>query len=415
MRIIAGISRRYAFLATALAMFWTPGAVELVQAQVAPATAGVTSSTANRNVYAAGGQVRPSGQVQGDYTAAGGKVIVDHAVGGDVSLAGGSVDVRAPVSDDVRAVGGDVSIESTVGGELFAAGGNVSLTPAAAIARGATLYGSSVGVDGRVGGDLKATAQKVTINGEVRGNARVVAEDIELGPQARIGGALSYSSRSELKKAEGATIAGGVTRDVEVTGREGRRGPEGTWSWDGSARGGASWVGTFMSFLALLAFAAIFLLLLPRFGEQASDRIRATPWLALALGFASLVAVPILALLLFVTLLGIPLAIAVMALYPALMLAGFVVAVLFIARLLQAALRQAAPQTFPKIMGYFGAALLMTLLVAKVPFVGGLVVGLLGLAGVGGCVLELYGRRRHGPPGTVAAERPVMAVSAEAR
>ena len=93
------------------------------------------------------------------------------------------------------------------------------------------------------------------------------------------------------------------------------------------------------------------------------------------------------------TLLGIPLAIAVLALYPALILVGFTVGVLFISRLLQAGLRKQAPGSLMGRLGYFAVALLLTLLISRVPFIGGVLVGLLALAGVGACVLELYGRR----------------------
>jgi hypothetical protein len=260
-------------------------------------------------------------------------------------------------------------------------------------------------MDGRIDGELRATAQKITIDGEVRGNARLVAEQIELGPKARIGGSLSYQSRSDLKKAEGATIGGAVTRDQDASKRResGRN-----WEWKGP-----SWVGSVMSFLALLAFAVIFLLIVPRFGEQASDRIKASPWLALAVGLGSVVTVPVLAVLLFATLLGIPLGIAVLALYPALMLVGFTVGVLFISRLLVTGLRKQDPSNLMGRLGYFAAGLLLTLLMSRVPFIGGVLVGLLALAGVGACVLELYGRRNG--PTNVAAQRPGRGAPAEAR
>jgi hypothetical protein len=168
------------------------------------------------------------------------------------------------------------------------------------VAGPARLYGAAVTIDGRIDGNLNAGAQKITINGEVRGDAHVDGGEIVLGPQARIGGVLSYASEAELKKAETATVAGGITRR-EVGGRAGaartpqRPGP------------GAVIAGGVMSFLALLACGAAFLLLLPVFGRHAATRVRASPWLALAVGFAMLVAVPVLAVLLFITLLGIPL------------------------------------------------------------------------------------------------------------
>jgi cytoskeletal protein CcmA (bactofilin family) len=377
-------------LAAAIASVCLFAALAPAAAQSGDARAGATPPTAARNVYAAGGQVRPAMPVTGDWTAAGGKVIVDQPVAGDATVAGGSVDVRAPVGDDVRAAGGDVSIESKVAGEMFAAGANITLTPAAIIGRSATLYGSSIGISGRIDGDLRATAAKVIVDGEVAGNARLVAEEIELGPKARIGGAISYASRSELKKAESAVIAGAVTREEEAPGpgprADGRQ-------WERSIQAPA-WAGGVIAFLPLLAAAALFLLLLPRFGVAASGRLHSSPWLALGVGFGTIVALPVLVVLLFITLLGIPIGIALMALYPALMLAGFVVGVLFVSRLLPAALRKQLPRSFAGTMGYFALALLLTLLVASVPFIGGLLGGLLGIAGVGACVLELYGRRQ---------------------
>lgn len=346
---------------------------------------------ANGNVYAGGGQVRPAGPVNGDFTAVAGKLLVDQPVTGDATLAGGSVDVRAPVGEDVRVAGGDVTIDSTIGGELFVAGGNVSVMRAAAVGRGATLYGGSIGVDGRTDGDLRATGRRIRLDGEVRGNARLVAEEIELGPKARIDGGLHYIARDGLKRAEGAFVGGEITRGDQEPGRAGPRG--GGWRWDRSVESSSPWAWGVMSFLALLATAALFLFLVPRFAADASRRIQSSPWQALAAGFATVVAVPFMAVLLFVTLLGIPLGFALLALYPALMLAGFVVGVLFVGHMLAAAMRRDVPATYAGGMGYFALALLLTLLVATVPVVGGLVAGLLSLAGVGACVLELHGRR----------------------
>jgi cytoskeletal protein CcmA (bactofilin family) len=299
-------------------------------------------------------------------------------------------------------MGGDISIESKVGGEVFATGGNITLTRAASVGRGAAFFGGNITVDGRVDGDLKATAQKITIDGEVRGNARLSGETIELGPRARIGGAVTYSSPSELKKAEGATIAGVVTREQDGA-RPGRPGAGRSWERSYS---GPSWVGVLMSFLALLAVAAIFILAVPRFGDEASRRIQSSPGMALAVGFAAAVAVPVLAVLLFVTILGIPLGIALLALYPALLLGGFVVGVLFVARLLVRAMRKEPPRTFGASMGYFAVALVLMLLVGTVPFVGALALALLGLAGMGACVLELHSRRK-GPPDRQGGQVPM--------
>ena len=364
------------------------GALAALSVAGAPAQAPASVETggrAGRNVYAAGGHVRPAAAIPGDFGATGGRVTLDQPVGADAMLAGGAVDVRAPVAGDLRAVGGDVNVEARVGGELFAAGGNVAVRPAAAVAGLARLYGANVVVEGPLAGDLDAAGEKVTINGEVRGNVHVEAGAVELGPLARIGGNLRYSAQGELKKAEGATVAGTLTREP-LRGDDRRQ-------WRGAAA-----VGGPFSYIALLACAAVFLLVAPLFSAQAPRRIQASPWLALGVGFGSLVAVPMLAVLLFITVLGIPLGVAVMALYPVLLLAGFIVGVLFVARLIPPALRKPQPATLGRTLGWFALALLLVLLAALVPVAGALVLGLVSVAGIGACVLELYARRKG--PGT---------------
>ncbi len=347
---------------------------------------------ATRNVYSAGGQVRPQAPVEGDFVAAGGRVILDQPVRGDAALVGGSVDVRAPVGDDLRVAGGDVSIESTVGGELFAAGGNIRLAKAARVAHAAKAYGASITIDGKVDGPLDASAQKITLNGEVGGDARLVAEQVELGPTARIAGALSYTSGSELKKADGATIGGAVTREQRAAGERDERAER---RWQGGRRM-TSWGGSLLGYFALLACAAVFMLVFPVFSQRASDTVQSSPGLALAVGFGALVAVPVLAVLLFITVLGIPLGLTVLALYPLLLLVGYLVGVLFIARLAQAALRKDAPSTLGWRIGFFALALLLVMLVGRVPFVGGLALGVIAVLGIGACLLDLY-RRRQAP------------------
>ena len=66
----------------------------------AEATPNNSPPSASRNIYMAGGNVRPAASVTGDLYAAGGRVTVEHPVQGDATLAGGAVTVRAPIGED---------------------------------------------------------------------------------------------------------------------------------------------------------------------------------------------------------------------------------------------------------------------------------------------------------------------------
>ncbi|AMO22007.1 hypothetical protein GCM10027034_22860 [Ramlibacter solisilvae] len=374
------------------------GFVSIARAQGQPAATFETE----RNVYTAGGHVRPARPVQGDFVAAGGRVVIDQRIGGDATLVGGTVDVRAPIGDDLRASGGDVSVDSTVGGELFAAGANITLGRGAVIARSARMHGANISVEGRIEGGLKGSGDSITINGEVRGDVDVAAAQVELGPAAKIGGALRYKSPAVLKQAPGATVGGAVTRDADskrpsqAASMPGKWNPHrGEWHYE---RRGTGIVGGILSYLGLLACGALLLLVAPVFSTQAPERIRSTPWVSLGIGFATVFAAPVLAVLLFVTLLGIPLGFIVLALYPVLLLAGFVVGTLFIGRLVFKPLRRDEPPGFGTAIGWFALALLMVLLLAWVPVAGGILLALVTFAGIGACAVELYGRRKTAPP-----------------
>ena len=354
---------------------------------------------AGRNSYIAGGNVRPAMPVKGDLYAAGGRVTLEHPVQGDATLAGGAVTVRAPVGEDLRAAGGDINIESTVGGELYASGGNITLSNAAVVADAVTLYGGNVNIEGKINGPLKVYAQKVVLNGEITRDVEINAEEIELGPRAKLGAALRYPSDAQFKTAEGVVIGGAVTRGEAMNGRPDTHHDR---EWHGQMMGsGSGWAGTLASFVALLAAAALFLLVFTGFSRRASTRMLATPWPALAAGVAVLLGTPLLAMLLLITLIGIPLGMVLMMLFPLMLLTGWVVGVFSIAQRVQRAIQKDAPSgSSAAMVGFFALTLLLLLLLGSLPFIGFLILVAIMLLGTGACALELYRQVRPGqrPP-----------------
>lgn len=360
-----------------------------------PQAARTATPFASHNVYLAGGQVRPAAPVEGDLMAMGGKVVVDQDVRGDATLGGGSIEVRAPIGDDLRAVGGDVGISSTVGGELFATGGNVTLSRTAQVGGGAQCFGGTVTLDGKIDGPLEVEAQKIVLNGTVTGDADLRAQDIELGPDARIGGTLRYAAAGDMHRAPGALVTGTVTREDSLMGR--RDGSRNRYWHRQLTVNRPPWVASVLPFFGLLAFSAVLMLVFPTFATRAADAVGASPWLALAVGFGALAGVPAFAGLLFISLLGIPLGIVVLALYPALLLLGYVVGVLFVSQRMLLAMHKTPSTSFAVTMGFQALALVLVLLLGRLPFIGALSMALVTLVGVGASVLALPRRRPAQP------------------
>lgn len=342
-----------------------------------------TPVAAQEDLYTAGGQLRIETEVRGDLLAAGGTIVVLAPVAGDAMLAGGTVDLRAPVADDLRAAGGSVSLGSAVGDDAVLAGARVHIEPKASVSGRAWLAGGEVSIDGRVAGELRAAGSRVVLAGTVGGDAELAGETIELQPGAHVAGNLVYRSPREARIPTEARVDGEIRR----------------LSFEPPAVAPAARTGGWLVGLAALAVAGIVLyLVFPQFALAAARTLGTTPWRALALGFATLAAVPVLVLLLLVSVVGIPLALALLAAYLIMLLAGFLTGMLYLG---DVGIRRLAPgraQSRLAIVAALVAALVVLWLVRLIPLLGGIVTFLVLLFGTGALLLGVYERYRPAPP-----------------
>ncbi|HKL30175.1 MAG TPA: polymer-forming cytoskeletal protein [Natrialbaceae archaeon] len=219
------------------------------------------------------------GIVAADRTEAGGTIVVeaDETVRGDLTAMGGTVVIRGTVTGDVQAFAGSVDIDGTVRGNVEGAAGSIN-----------------VGRSGVIGGNLEAGAGSVTIDGTVRGDVKVGAETITLGPTAVVEGDVRYDGK--LQRANGATVAGTVTRDDSIGGI----------SFVPSI---PSWTVDVYGFVVNLVFAAALLLVFPRFTDGMGGRTIASPGRTAAAGLIALIGIPILLVAIAITIIGIPITI----------------------------------------------------------------------------------------------------------
>jgi len=349
------------------------------------------SWAAERNVLEFGALVRPQTMVEGDFTAIGRRVVVDQAVADDALLLGGTIDVRAPVGEDVRAAGGDILLESLVGCDLMAAGGHLALLRSAQVAGRAEMAGGTVLVDGRVDGALNVRARRLVLNGTVGGSVQADIETLDLGPQARVGGALRHTATAITEDAA-AVVSGPLERVDRLFGDDARWGRGGRHPMH--AGGWPTWnawwlmVPLSMGLLGIVTLASVLLLAFSGFAGQVALQIERAPWRALGVGALCLLALPALSVLLFFTLLGIPLGLVVLALYPPLLLLGWTMGALFAARRLPSSAGAEEPHGAAVGYGRMLVAVIALLVVGAVPVVGPWLTAATTAAGLGGCVLE---------------------------
>lgn len=365
-------------------------AILLATAQPSPAAADGAEVDIDNDRFVVGGSVRQSSPVDGDLFGMGGNVDLAAAVSGDAILAGGDVRVRDNVAQDLYAAGGNVRIEAAVGRNARMAGGNVEITSKGSIGGNLTIGAGTVEVRGPVGGYLQVGAGDVLVDSIVGGDVRVGSGELRLGPNARIGGRVVHRGPGEVQQDAGAQVAGGLELSEPIrvgsTHRHERRsGSDWSWPWT----------------LALVALAGIIAGAFPAGSKRIGDGLRGDPGMVFLLGFILLVCIPIAALILMVTIIGIPLAIGLLALYFLMLVVGYAALAVVIGDTALAWLRS---QDAARVGWRVGAAMLAMLalaILAQVPVLGGLVVFAAVLAGVGAVALVL--KQRSGAAASPAA------------
>jgi cytoskeletal protein CcmA (bactofilin family) len=342
------------------------------------------SGAHEQQAFVVGGTVTIDATASDDVYAAGGDILVENANLRDISMAGGWIDFSRSRAEDIQAVGGNIGIDGEIVDDLMAAGFRISLGHRAKIGGDVRLAGAFVSLNGKIRGDVKISAANLRIDGEIDGDLEIMAEEIHISPQAVILGSITYRSPNEADLAPGARVDGPIERQVQAD----FEAPLGFFGIVGAiilaAMGGL---------LALILLAAAAQGLVPRLLDAASATVGLRAWSSLGLGFAVLVATPVAALLLFTTLVGVPLGIVLLALYAVALAFAMVIAGYWTGQRVRAiAHGNGPPRGFWNRLSWTGVGLALIALLSAIPFVGGLI-GLLALiAGLGAFVLQAWPR-----------------------
>jgi cytoskeletal protein CcmA (bactofilin family) len=255
--------------------------------------------TVDSSLYIAGSNVTIDGTIKGDVFCAGQTVEINGTVEGDVICAGQTVRVGGQVQGNVRVAAQSATITAPIGGSLTVAGQSVTLADGASIGRDVTAYGQSLSLRGKVGRDVVGGGQQMTLNGEVGRDVELSGDRVTLENSARINGNLNYHSNNQADIRQGATV-NGRTKRYELPKQANRQ-----TNWFAAALGGAVYW-----FLALTLIGAVLLLAVPRLMRRSVQIVRNQTWLALGIGLVVLLLTPIVAFMLLFTVIGIPLAFA---------------------------------------------------------------------------------------------------------
>jgi cytoskeletal protein CcmA (bactofilin family) len=318
--------------------------------------------TVQGDLIASAGTVRVDGRVDGDLVASGGQVIVAGTVTGDALIGAGSTTVSGQVDGDLRAGAGQARIEGRVNEDVLLGAGQATITSGA-----------------QIGGDLIFATGRMEMNGAVAGSVLG-----STGNYSR-GGSVGDSERVNLAEPEPAQEPTVADRVV-----------------DGLRR-----------YVSILVIGLLLLWLLPRLFRNAAESARARPLPSLGTGLLGFVGVIVaLVLLILVTvlvtvvlgLLGLG-SLAGITVFGGLLLAAVLVFVFLLAigfaaqAIVGLALGRLAirgeGRSFPSTLGALALGVLVVVLVAAIPLVGGWLAAVVVLLGLGALLLVARPSRRR--------------------
>lgn len=376
-------------------------AVPLLAAEFRTGDSLTLSEPVPGGLYMAGGRVEVRAPVAGDLTAAGGSLRVQDRIGGDLQLAGGTVNLDGAVGDDLRVFGGQLILAGTVGGDAImsgmdltlngqiggdlVAGGGIVLVNATVGGR-AKIAGGEVDLNGPVTGALEVQGENVRIKGRIGGDAIISARTLEIDPGASFAGKVRYWSENEPDFGQARAERDETLRPTE----------DGFATEAGEGAGASDFaVGLGFLFWTVAAGAltiGALLFFLPGFAAWGAERLPARFSSLVGSGAIYLLISPVGIFLLFVSLIGIPLALLWLTVFLLSMLfAKIVAAPVLAAWLLGRSGRQAAG--WP-LFGASVAVLILMGLVGMIPFVGFLV-GIFWLILAAGLVIEKIRQMRQ--------------------
>lgn len=250
------------------------------------------------------------GPVNGDVIVAGSSITIAGAVAGDVIAVGNNITITGPVSGSVRVAGSTVQINSHVDHNVWAAGSTVTLGSESTVGWDTYAAGGSVEVRGPIGGNLWVGGGTV-IAASTIGKDLIATVDqggqVILYPTAAVKGNLSYRAVSDkqLVIKEGATVAG---EKKLLPLPNGKRDVKNFFS-------AAYFFWKIVGLFSLLVIGIIIVTLAPKKLLEVQTEMMKRPWPSLGWGLIYLIITPVAALLLLVTIIGIPLALIMLALY----------------------------------------------------------------------------------------------------
>jgi cytoskeletal protein CcmA (bactofilin family) len=325
--------------------------------------------TINDDLFIAGTNVVIDGTVNGDVYAAGNTITIRGTVNGDVIAGGQTIIIEGKVRDHVRAAGQSIQLNgASVGAGLSAFGQTVTVDAKSTIGGGVIVAAQTAQLRASIAHGITGAAQDLTIDNVVTGDVNVAVKSLVVGSNAVVNGKISYRAEDDAQVDPAAKLVGGSEKLAPPP-----KNPD-------SDRG-RSMLFVIVTLLASFVTGAVLLRLVPRPVAMAAGRVRERLWASLGIGLVALIVAVPLAILLSVTLVGLPLGLMALGAFVVSVYLSHLVVALVVGNWILELINSNTSRYLALAVG-----LVVLAIVGLVPVIGGIVGGMVVLVGLGAIV-----------------------------
>jgi len=316
------------------------------------------------------------GVIKGDLIAIGRRIDISGTVEGNIITFAETITISGEVGGLVLGASSSFDLrEATIGGDLWVAGEKINIDSDSHVVKNANIAAESAIVEGKIGKDLYAFAETVEFSGILGEDLEGFANRMRLLGDAHVAGNVRFRTSNEdrLHRADSVRVDGEVEflSEPEQLEASNRYASLKFYLWQ-AAR-----------LVAALLVGSVFLWLVPGIRSMSIGADLDTLKSA-GVGFATLIGVPIAAVLLAITLIGLPVSLmAFAAWFLALYLAKIVIA---------AIIGQLVLSESDSILRTLLLGLFIVIVAINLPFIGGVINLVLTIVGLGMFVQYMLGR-----------------------
>jgi cytoskeletal protein CcmA (bactofilin family) len=170
------------------------------------------------DAYLAGQTVRIQENIEGDAIIAGGVVDIDSTINQDATIAGDKITINQEIGDDVRLAGSTVIIKADVKGDVITFAETLIIDKDVTISGSIIAFVSKFQLDGTVNGNVNVASVESTITGTVLRDTKIRTADFNL--EGTLAGKTEFVAEGNVNIADSAkfgdTVNYGHTKELDL-------------------------------------------------------------------------------------------------------------------------------------------------------------------------------------------------------